>query len=334
MFAVTLSVSNGKAGEVMPIIEPEAILEARNMDLLTYLRNYEPSELVHLSGNSYCTRTHDSLKISNGKWMWWSRGIGGYTALDYLIKVKGMGFVEAVETIIGRSAILPPVALKKQVKDEPKELLLPEKSKSNYQVLRYLCGRGIDKEIVMRCLSEGLIYESLPYHNAVFVGFDKENKARYAAYRATSKQRFMGDCSGSDKHYSFRLSDAGAEDVHLFECAIDLLSYATIVKRNGFDYRHMNLVSLAGVYAPQKDMEQSKVPVALSEYLKDNPQTKRIVLHFDNDKVGRLASKALLTVIPKQFQVVDEPPPQGKDFNDYLLQTQHPTKKERSDLRL
>ena len=320
MFAVTLSVSSGKAGEAMPYIEPEAILEARNMDLLTYLRNYEPNELVHLSGNSYCTRTHDSLKISNGKWMWWSRGIGGYTALDYLIKVKGMGFVEAVETIIGRSAVLPPVVLKSHTKDEPKELLLPEKSKSNYQVLR--------------CLSEGLIFESLPYHNAVFVGFDKENKPRYAAYRATSKQRFMGDCSGSDKHYSFRLSDARTEDVHLFECAIDLLSYATIVKRNGFDYRRMSLVSLAGVYAPQKDLEQSKVPVALTEYLNDNPQTKRIVLHFDNDKVGRLASKALLTVIPKQYQVVDEPPPQGKDFNDFLIQTKHQNKKERSDLRL
>ncbi len=144
----------------------------------------------------------------------------------------------------------------------------------------------------------------------------------------------MGDCSGSDKHYSFRLSDARTEDVHLFECAIDLLSYATIVKRNGFDYRSMSLVSLAGVYAPQKDLEQSKVPVALTEYLSDNPQTKRIVLHFDNDKVGRLASKALLTVIPKQYQVVDEPPSQGKDFNDFLIQTQHQNKKERSDLRL
>ena len=110
--------------------------------------------------------------------------------------------------------------------------------------------------------------------------------------------------------------------------------FTSIVKRNGFDYRRLSLVSLAGVYAPQKDLEQSKVPVALTEYLNDNPQTKRIVLHFDNDKVGRLASIALLTVIPKQYQVVDEPPPQGKDFNDFLLQTLHPNMKERSDLRL
>jgi hypothetical protein len=71
------------------------------MDLLTYLQNYEPQELIHVSGGTYCTREHDSLKISNGKWNWFSRGIGGKTALDYLIKVKDYSFLEAVETILG-----------------------------------------------------------------------------------------------------------------------------------------------------------------------------------------------------------------------------------------
>lgn len=73
----------------MPYVDPQTVEKAREMDLLTYLQNYEPNELVRLSDGTYCTRTHDSLKISNGKWMWWSRGFGGYSALDYLIKVKG-----------------------------------------------------------------------------------------------------------------------------------------------------------------------------------------------------------------------------------------------------
>ena len=60
----------------MPYIAPEVITEAKRMDLLTYLREYEPGELVKFSSNTYTTRTHDSLKISNGKWMWWSRGCG------------------------------------------------------------------------------------------------------------------------------------------------------------------------------------------------------------------------------------------------------------------
>ena len=92
----------------MPYIPPEVVAKAKEMDLLTYLKNYEPSELVHFGGSTYCTRTHDSLKISNGKWCWFSRGIGGRTALDYLIKVREIPFIEAVEMIVGQAAIQPP----------------------------------------------------------------------------------------------------------------------------------------------------------------------------------------------------------------------------------
>ena len=74
----------------MRYIAAEDVAKAKEMDLLTYLRNYEPQELVHVSGNTYCTKEHDSLRISNGKWCWFSQGIGGRSALDYLIKVKGM----------------------------------------------------------------------------------------------------------------------------------------------------------------------------------------------------------------------------------------------------
>ena len=92
----------------MSYITPEMIQQAKKIDLLTYLKNYEPDELVRFSGNTYTTKTHDSLKISNGKWMWWSKGIGGTTALNYLIDVKGMSFVEAVETIAGNVHIKRP----------------------------------------------------------------------------------------------------------------------------------------------------------------------------------------------------------------------------------
>ena len=51
----------------MPFIPPETIEKARQVDLLTYLRACEPDELVHISGDHYCIREHDSLKISNGK---------------------------------------------------------------------------------------------------------------------------------------------------------------------------------------------------------------------------------------------------------------------------
>ena len=84
----------------MPYYTEKQIEQARSIDLLTYLQTYEPTELVHVRGNIYCTREHDSLKISNGKWMWWSRGFGGNSALDYLIKVKGMMFMDAMNVLI------------------------------------------------------------------------------------------------------------------------------------------------------------------------------------------------------------------------------------------
>lgn len=61
----------------MGYIAADDILKAREMDLMTYLRNYEPQELVRVSGNTYCTREHESLRISNGKWYWFSHDVGG-----------------------------------------------------------------------------------------------------------------------------------------------------------------------------------------------------------------------------------------------------------------
>ncbi len=50
-------------------IDPDVLERARQIDLLSYLRAYEPTNLVKVKGttNVYCTAEHDSLKISNGK---------------------------------------------------------------------------------------------------------------------------------------------------------------------------------------------------------------------------------------------------------------------------
>ena len=320
----------------MPYIDAQAVAKAREMDLLTYLQNYEPQELVKFSADTYCTRSHDSLKISNGKWYWWSRGYGGYSALDYLVKVRGLGFTRAVETIIGKCAVEPPVYVEQKKNRKPKPLLLPDKSASNRVIYRYLSGRGIDRELIDLCVAEGRIFESLPYHNVVFVGFDKENKPRYASYRATGSMRILGDCSGSDKHYSFRLANSESNTVHIFECPIDLLSYATLLKMRGYDYRRFNLLSLAGIYSPNKEKELVKVPVALVNYLHEHPHTQKIAIHFDSDSKGREAAVALKNRLQKEYQVVDLPPPQGKDFNDFLclqLNIQKHKYKERNDDR-
>ena len=302
-------------------IDPDVLERARQIDLLSYLRAYEPSNLVKVKGttNVYCTAEHDSLKISNGKWYWWSRGFGGYSALDYLMKVREYGFVEAVEILTGQALAdwkPPPPAPKK---DEPKVLLLPPRSADCDRVTEYLFGRGIDYALIQECVADGTIYESADYHNAVFVGKDKDGTPRYAACRGTMGS-FRLDASGSDKRYSFRLlARELTATVHLFEAAIDLLSYATYLKCEGKDYKSENLLSLSGVYQPKKEIKDSKIPIALTTFLKENPYITTIVLHLDNDKVGRLCTAALTELLQSDYEIVDAPPPVGKDVNDFLM---------------
>ena len=199
----------------------EQIIKARSIDLLTYLQTYEPTELVHVRGNIYCTREHDSLKISNGKWMWWSKGFGSNSALDYLIKVKGMQFMDAMEILIDDNELAlnnAPVLGESRHNKGIRKLLLPEKSETNREIIRYLTGRGIDGEIIRDCIDEGLLYESLPYHNCIFVGYDETGKASYAFFRATNGERLMGEAAGSDKRYAFGIDGTGST-LHVFESA-------------------------------------------------------------------------------------------------------------------
>ena len=300
----------------MGYVTPEEIRQAKQVELLTYLQNYEPNELVHFAADTYCTREHDSLKISNGKWYWFSRGIGGKSALDYLIKVKDYSFLQAVETILGKTAARLPLSYSNhQTKARSRELLMPEVNSNTDIVVRYLMGRGINPAVIDHCLKHKLVFETKQYHNAMFVGYDLEGKARYAALRGT-KSGYKGEVTGSDKRYSFSLvGNQNIETVHLFESAIDLMSYATFQQLLGRDWTQESLLSLAGVYQTKRE---GVVPVALSRFLSDYPNTKELRLHLDNDEVGRGAAKGIIAGLNGKYVIRDEPPRYGKDVNDAL----------------
>ena len=313
----------------MPYYTEKQIDQARSIDLLTYLQSFEPTELVHVRGNTYCTREHDSLKISNGKWMWWSRGFGGNSALDYLIKVKGMQFMDAMKILTKEGTDLHDTDAKISRKpdcDVKRKLLLPDKSETNFEVIRYLTSRGIDSDVIKACIDEGLLYESLSYHNCIFVGFDETGNAAYAFYRATTGERLMGEAAGSDKRYSFRIDRAGST-LHVFESAIDLLSYATIMKMRTGEWRAEPMLSLGGVYAPSTNNKQTKLPIALENMTQNQTQINTIALHLDNDYAGRSATRSISEQLGNKYIVRDEPPAYGKDFNDYLQQLQRQKRK-------
>ncbi len=306
----------------MSYVGKEQIEQAKQLDLLTYLQMYEPYELVRCSRNVYCTRTHDSLKISNGKWFWWSRGFGGRSALDYLIKVRELTFPEAVLELTGPASIERPYrgAQHDTITSSSREFMLPERSESNQRVMAYLTRRGIDRSVIDFCLASGRLYESRPYHNAVFVGYDWHGVPRYAAIRGTSKTRYMGEVGGSDKRYSFSIAaKENGQNLHLFESAIDLLSYCTLEKLKGSDWRQMHLLSLGGISKPSVWKEQADAPVALMHYLNAQTEIRRLVLHLDNDEPGRGAASAIKRLMSSLLSISDEPPRKGKDVNDALL---------------
>ena len=298
-------------------IPKELVKKAKEIDLLTYFMNKNPSELVKKGIGTYSLKSHDSVIISNNLWHRFSTNQAGKTAVDYLIKVEKMTFLEAVNDVLNMN-IKTYIVSKNGTKNEVKQIVIPEKADTNKDVIDYLKNRGIDEDIIIECINKKLIYQENKTKNVVFVGYDNNGNIKYAGCRSTNDKRIMRDAKGSSKEYSFRLlSNIKNSTIHIFESAIDLLSYATMLKIKGYDYKNHNLIALAGVYQPSSNIEQSKVPKALQNYLNKYPNVQDIVLHLDNDRAGREATKALIFAL-KKYNVYDIPAPYGKDINDYL----------------
>lgn len=297
----------------MPGVTKEQIARAKEWDLLSYLQTYEPGELKKC-GNEYSTKSHDSLKISNGRWNWHSHeGIGGRTALDYLIKVRGLDFVTAVETLCG---YCPPPEPERPKSKPPKPFALPEANRYGTAAVSYLQDRGIDPDIISRCISAGVLYESRRYHNCVFVGKDPSGAARFACLRGTQSD-FKMDVESSDKRYSFCLSPLRpCGDVAVAESPIDALSVASLLKMQEVGWQDCHYLSLGGTASR-----------ALIQFLHDHPEVTRISLCLDNDEpglkgIGKIeeAIRADPELSSRIAVICPNPPPLsfGKDYNEFL----------------
>lgn len=125
--------------------------------------------------------------------------------------------------------------------------------------------------------------------------------------------------TGSNKKYSFKIkSDKENNIVHLFESSIDLLSYATLLSLENRNWREENLLSLGGIYSSKYDIEKTKIPVSLTEFLEKNPNVNEVHLHLDRDLAGRNATAFFQQVLNKKYKVFDRTIPYGKDVNEYL----------------
>lgn len=304
----------------MPWVTEEQIARAKQVDLLEYLLANEPHNLKK-TGHEYRLRDHDSLTVSNGKWNWHSRGFGGTTALNYLVKVRGMEFTEAVQILTYDARAGPPPSIpadtaKPLPPKKAKPFTLPVKNVNNDRAIAYLLGRGIDLDIIKRCLEGGTLYEGRKYHNCVFVGQrDRKGKARFACVRGTTSG-FRQDIEGSDKRFGFLLPACAppGEIVMVVEAPIDALSMATLQKRKDAGWEGRHYLSLGGMS-----------PLALLKFLQEYPQVTHIVLGLDNDKAGLEALEKIKAAVYEDEMLRDRTlcisvssPPVGKDYNDTL----------------
>jgi hypothetical protein len=290
------------------------------------------------AGHCYQGKLHDSLIIrDDGRWYWNSRQLHGYSPIelykhillnDYgysdeitaaIAAVKQLAGAQGAYTITANAPREPP----QRSPDEP--LILPAPFKNNNRVMAYLCKtRGLDPEIVRGLMRYGKIYETVqswnkerqsyedtPYHNAVFVAYDKDGRPQNAFLRGTislAVKPFKKDVDGSNKSYPFTLSGFPNSDrVFCFEGAIDAISHASIAREKVDVWRYGHRLSLGGTSF-----------LGLDRFLADNPQITNIVACLDNDPTGDRRSAKLAEEYTAKGYTVERETPVYKDFNEDL----------------
>ena len=301
----------------MPGVTKEQVAAARRMTAIEFLRRYRAGDLVQSSAHGeFELKSHDSFKI-NGEsslWHWKSRGIGGKSALDYLLHVEGCSFVEAVRLLCDEQPVFTPKNHANVERKRP-PFELPEKSPTSTRVEAYLRCRGISPQVIQKCIDDGILYESLPYHNCVFVGRDANGAPKYAALRGTYTygKQFKAESTGSDKRIGFCIEPAQKSGtVAVFEAAIDTMAEMTLNWDAADKYR----LSLGGIYAPEEGRDIHP-PAALEEFLYRHPQVQCIEFCLDNDPPGHAAATALARLYGNRYRVaVRLPPIEGFDYAD------------------
>ena len=184
------------------------------------------------------------------------------------------------------------------------------------RVFAYLLkSRMLDYEVVSAFAEKRLIYESLEpskdgsrqYHNAIFVGYDLEGKARHAHKKGiyTMGKSYRGNLESSDPRYSFHWNGKSGE-VFVFEAPIDMLSYISLHPEN---WQGNSYVALCGV---------SSAPI--QRLLEEVPQLEEVTLCLDNDEAGHKAARRIAGELLEEWEVeVSAHFPEQKDWNEELL---------------
>ncbi len=178
---------------------------------------------------------------------------------------------------------------------EKKAFELPPKHTDNKRVIAYLTKtRGIDHEIVNHMIKHESLYEETNHHNCVFVGYDKDQVARYAGlrgtYTQTDKPMFKGEVEGGKKRFGWCFTPEGESPLlRVYESPIDAMSHMSAEKLAGGNWRNKHYLSLGALAYD-----------ALPEYLKNHPEIKNVSFCLDNDIAGRQKTEEYSAKLEKQ----------------------------------
>ena len=152
--------------------------QARQTDLVELLRSQ--GEKLKPSGHEYEWRDGSAkVTVRGNLWFHQYEEVGG-DAIDFVRRFYNKSYPEAMQYLLGgcsgRLVVSPPIQ-----KEPPPPFELPPKNDNMRRVYAYLLNkRGIDRDVLYAFVHAGMIYESAEYHNAIFVGFDKNGKAVHA----------------------------------------------------------------------------------------------------------------------------------------------------------
>ena len=315
----------------MSLITVAQIQKARSISLLQYMKQTVPDEIT-LKGKRHYHAKHDSFVIDNGKdggWYWNSKGEGGHSALDFLIKIERMDFKDAVVRLGGDNIYTKSTQIRhhketsKQDHDE-KKIIMPIAAPNNNNAIKYLENRGLSEHTIKRAIASGLLYES-NNKTCVFVGKDG-NEPKYAYERGIDEE-IKKDAPGSDKKFGFCIpaKDRNSKVMAVFESPLDALAHYEICKLNGSQWDGYRL-SLGGVAG-----------AALNSFIEKNPDIKVIQLCLDNDKTGnevstRITKEMIQNKTAKGRTITSSPPPKGKDYLEFLQTVKKEVKEQNKQL--
>lgn len=290
----------------------EQLERAKNADLIEFLRAYMGFEFKKI-GRYYQCKQHNSLVVYNDRkgFVWNSHNISGGDTIDFLRKVEGKSFPEAVEIIVGKAAVITYKPAPKY-KSESGHLVLPEKADSKYnRVFAYLSQtRKISPDVIIDFIKADKLYQD-KRGNCVFVDFDEHGTAKFASIRGTlTKKKFRGDCKNSDKRYAFHQMGTDRTRLYIFEAPIDLMSHCTMV----------DLAYGKGTYKKQTRLALcGSSDVALEVFLERHKEVKILNFRLDNDEAGRAAVEKYTAKYQMKGYEVHCVFSKGKDVNEDLI---------------